>query len=113
MSARSMVATVLTAGIILAGLAQGVRATGPAKGPVKVFLMAGQSSVEGHAEIRTIDFLGEEPRDASGPAAGMCLVTRGGSWQSGPDYCRPSVRRKEAPATRTNTVGFWVVAEAP
>jgi hypothetical protein len=31
------------------------------KGPLKVFLLAGQSNMEGHAELRTIDFLGEDP----------------------------------------------------
>ena len=31
------------------------------KGPVKVFILAGQSNMEGHAGVRTLDRLGEEP----------------------------------------------------
>jgi formylglycine-generating enzyme required for sulfatase activity len=57
-----------------------------------------------------------KPRDAkdqTGPASGTYRVTRGGSWNSGPDYCRPAARRQESPATRTNMVGFRVVVEAP
>jgi len=50
--------------------------------------------------------------DTSGPGGGMYRVSRGGSWQSGPDYCRSAVRRMEAPATRTNILGFRVVVEA-
>jgi len=53
-----------------------------------------------------------EARDACGPAAGMYRVTRGGSWHSGPDYCRTAVRRKEPPAARNNILGFRVVVEA-
>ena len=30
-----------------------------AKGPLKVFILAGQSNMDGQAHIRTIDFLGE------------------------------------------------------
>jgi sulfatase modifying factor 1 len=48
-----------------------------------------------------------------GPPSGMYRVIRGGSWHSGPDYCRPAVRRQESPATRTNMVGFRVFVEAP
>ncbi len=53
--------TSLVAGIMLAGVAQDVRAAQPAKGPVKVFILAGQSNMDGQANIRTIDFLGEDP----------------------------------------------------
>ena len=61
------------------------------------------------------DYLKErEPRtDPAGPSAGTYRVTRGGSWRSGPDYCRCAVRRKESPATRSNLVGFRVVVETP
>jgi formylglycine-generating enzyme required for sulfatase activity len=51
--------------------------------------------------------------DTTGPGGGMYRVARGGSWQSGPDYCRSAARRMEAPACRTNVLGFRVVAEAP
>jgi alpha-galactosidase len=31
------------------------------KGPVKVFILAGQSNMEGHAGVQTLDRLGEHP----------------------------------------------------
>jgi hypothetical protein len=31
------------------------------KGPVKVFILAGQSNMEGHAGVKTLDRLGERP----------------------------------------------------
>ena len=51
--------------------------------------------------------------DPIGPASGTYRVTRGGSWNSGPDYCRPAARRPEPPAAATNTLGFRVVVDAP
>jgi hypothetical protein len=40
----------------------GLRAAEPrAKLPVKVFLLAGQSNMEGHGHMRTMDWLGEDP----------------------------------------------------
>ena len=51
--------------------------------------------------------------DPIGPPAGTYRLARGGSWKSGPDYCRSAVRRKALPAASTNTVGFRVVVEAP
>ena len=61
------------------------------------------------------DYLKErEPRiDPTGPSAGTYRVTRGGSWCSGPDYCRSAVRRKEPPAARNDMLGFRVVVESP
>ncbi len=53
----------LTALIVLAALtasAAGLRAAETAKGPLKVFILAGQSNMDGPAHMRTIDFLGEE-----------------------------------------------------
>jgi len=32
-----------------------------AKAPLKVFILAGQSNMEGHAEIRTFDYIGKDP----------------------------------------------------
>jgi alpha-galactosidase len=32
--------------------------------PLKVFILAGQSNMEGHAEIRTFDYIGKDPRTA-------------------------------------------------
>ena len=34
------------------------------KGPVRVFILAGQSNMDGQADVRTIDFLGEDPDPA-------------------------------------------------
>jgi alpha-galactosidase len=34
------------------------------KGPVKVFILAGQSNMEGHAGVQTLDRLGEHPTHA-------------------------------------------------
>jgi len=33
-----------------------------AKKPVKVFILAGQSNMQGHAHLRTLDYLGEDPQ---------------------------------------------------
>jgi alpha-galactosidase len=41
--------------VCLAGAAQ------PPKGPVKVFLLAGQSNMQGYGHIRTLPWLGEDP----------------------------------------------------
>lgn len=35
-----------------------------AKSPLKVFILAGQSNMEGHAEIRTFDYIGKDPATA-------------------------------------------------
>lgn len=32
--------------------------------PLKVFILAGQSNMEGHAEVRTFDYIGKDPRTA-------------------------------------------------
>jgi hypothetical protein len=56
------------------------------KGPLKVFLLAGQSNMEGHAEVRTIDFLGEDPDKERAALLkkfkpdGKRLVTRDDVW---------------------------------
>ena len=51
--------------------------------------------------------------DSIGPESGTYRVTRGGSWNSGPDFCRPTARRPEPPAASTNALGFRVVVVAP
>ncbi len=45
---------------IMLGLALGVSGSAMAK-PVKVFIMAGQSNMEGHARIETFDYIGDDP----------------------------------------------------
>jgi alpha-galactosidase len=42
-------------------LAQNTASAEPLKGPVKVFILAGQSNMEGHGGIRTLDALGNAP----------------------------------------------------
>jgi alpha-galactosidase len=36
-----------------------------ARKPLKVFVLAGQSNMEGHAEVRVLDYMGEDPQTAS------------------------------------------------
>jgi len=54
----SIVSTLLFA-IMLAGLVSGVQA---AEKKVKVFILAGQSNMEGHGQIRSLDILGRHPK---------------------------------------------------
>lgn len=57
-----------------------------AKGPLKVFILAGQSNMDGQAHIRTIDFLGEDPDPARANLLktfkpdGKNLVSRSDVW---------------------------------
>ena len=77
-------------GLLALGQALGAQApsagSGKGKGPVKVFLLAGQSNMEGHAELRTIDFLGEDTDPARAALLkkfkpdGKTLVTRDDVW---------------------------------
>jgi len=41
-----------------------VAATGVEAKPLKVFILAGQSNMEGHAEVRTFDYIGKDPLTA-------------------------------------------------
>ena len=43
--------------------AEPLGAAGPAK-PLKVFILAGQSNMEGHAKVETFDYLGDDPATA-------------------------------------------------
>lgn len=54
-----------------------------------------------------------DPRGpASAPSDGY-RVTRGGSWNDSPTYCRPADRNAVRPATRENCFGFRVIAAGP
>ncbi len=73
-------------------------ADGLAKGPVKVFILAGQSNMDGQAQIRTIDFLGEDPDPA---VAGLLKIfkpdgtnymTRDDVWVGSGDHCFTNLR---------------------
>ena len=46
--------------ILLAVLAGAPAVAAPGRGPVKVFILAGQSNMDGQAGSHTIDFLGED-----------------------------------------------------
>ena len=56
------------------------------KGPLKIFLLAGQSNMEGHATLPTIDFLGEDTDPARAALLkkfkpdGKTLITRDDVW---------------------------------
>lgn len=56
------IVSILAAFAVAGLLDPGARAAEPAKakGPLKVYILAGQSNMDGQAHIRTIDFLGED-----------------------------------------------------
>jgi hypothetical protein len=56
-----MVAMSLAANAVMAQQAGAGKPQQEFKGPVKVFLLAGQSNMEGHAGVKTLDQLGEHP----------------------------------------------------
>ena len=61
MSKRTLLATLLVAiGLSLASSQEQVNAKAT-KGPLKVFLLAGQSNMEGKGAVNTLDWLGEDP----------------------------------------------------
>ncbi|MDA1143180.1 MAG: hypothetical protein O3B01_31860 [Planctomycetota bacterium] len=78
--------TVLFCAILLALLPTVARAEKKAKAPLKVFILAGQSNMDGQAHIRTIDFLGEDKDPARAALLktfkpdGTNLVTRDDVW---------------------------------
>jgi len=57
---RTHILTALVAGF----LAIGVSIANAETKPLKVFILAGQSNMEGHAEIRTFDYIGRDPLTA-------------------------------------------------
>ena len=76
----------------LAGLAglPGVVHAQLKKGPVKVFILAGQSNMDGQANVSTIDFLGEDPDPARAALLKKFkpdgkLMTRGDVWVTSDD----------------------------
>lgn len=63
--------------LVVAALFGSLFASPAGAGPMKVFIMAGQSNMEGHAKVETFDYLGDDPatapllkemRDADGKA---------------------------------------------
>ena len=75
----------------LAALVTAVPAEAAAKkGPLKVFILAGQSNMDGQADMRTIDFLGEDPDPARAGLLkkfkpGGKLMTRDDVWVASGD----------------------------
>ena len=53
------IALPLIVATLLVGIALPVGGEEPK--PLKVFILAGQSNMEGHAEIRTFDYIGKDP----------------------------------------------------
>lgn len=111
----SVVVTVLTAWFVAGPMSAGPAQAAVKKGPLKIFLLAGQSNMEGHADIRTIDFLGED----SDPARvallkkikpdGKTLVTRDDVWvvSNGAyfDKLQPGLGARRDAATLGNQIG--------
>ena len=53
------IAVILGAAILLAFTT--TTAVAPTRKPLKVFILAGQSNMEGHAQVRTFDYLARDP----------------------------------------------------
>ncbi|MEO1971404.1 MAG: hypothetical protein ABGX07_07595, partial [Pirellulaceae bacterium] len=47
--------------LLLTTLASSSSADQPAGKPLKVFILAGQSNMQGHAKIATFDYIGDDP----------------------------------------------------
>jgi len=65
--AMSIAKTWITGVVVLAAVTmsltpQALAADKPGKGPLKVFILASQSNMEGHASAGTLDYLGEDPK---------------------------------------------------
>jgi hypothetical protein len=79
---RGAMVAVLAA-LILAGPGWAAQ---PKKGPLQVFILAGQSNMDGQANVSTLDFLGEDPDPARAALLkrfkpdGKTLVTRSDVW---------------------------------
>lgn len=73
-------------GLVVIMLAGGQVWGAHVKGPIKVFILAGQSNMDGQADIRTIDFLGEDKDPARAALLktfkpdGKTFITRDDVW---------------------------------
>lgn len=56
------IGSVVTGIVSILALTPALLAADPAKLPVKVYLLAGQSNMQGHGHVRTLDWLGEDPK---------------------------------------------------
>ncbi len=117
---RSFVKTITAMCALAVLFASGGRAedvaTGKlAKGPLKIFLLAGQSNMEGHATLPTIDFLGEDQDPARAALLkkfkpdGKTLVTRDDVWvvsNGAPfDKLQPGLGARKDAATLGGKIG--------
>ncbi len=70
--------------VAVAAMAVPAAAAKPATGKLKVFILAGQSNMEGHARTGTLDYLGEDPKDgkllSKVKKSDGSLVTRDDVW---------------------------------
>ena len=79
---KTWIVSVVALAAVLAAVA--APAPGAGKGPVKVFILAGQSNMQGHARTGTLDYLGEDPNNgkllSKVKKADGSLVTRDDVW---------------------------------
>ena len=61
---KHLAGVVCGATLVLSVVASPVHASGTVKGPLKVFILAGQSNMQGHANISTFDYIGKDPMTA-------------------------------------------------
>ena len=64
LAALALVAATVICTVQAPAAEQPISKPGDKKKPVKVFILAGQSNMEGHAEIRTFDYIGKDPLTA-------------------------------------------------
>ena len=85
------ISQLMAGSVVLGLLVLGQAWAAQKKGPVKVFILAGQSNMDGQADKRTIDFLGEDPDPARAALLktfkpdGTNLVTRSDVWVTSDD----------------------------
>jgi len=77
-SCRKALAVLLVAGLVVLAMGSSVRAAQKGKGPLKVFILAGQSNMQGHGAVNTLDWLGEDP--TYGKLLGK-IKNKDGSWK--------------------------------
>lgn len=80
-SYRKVLALSLVAGFVLLQISSSPHAAEKAKapkGPLKVFILSGQSNMQGHAATNTLDYLGEDPK--YGKLLGK-IKGKDGSWK--------------------------------
>jgi hypothetical protein len=79
---RTWIASVGVLAAVMAAV--GAPAASAGKGPLKVFILAGQSNMEGHARTGTLDYLGEDPDNgkllSKVKQPGGSLATRDDVW---------------------------------